>query len=270
MPKSSEIKSKLFQLAKSVSPILSMSDITRYCPDVHYDSCMVTLQRMHKQGDLIQPWKGVYIISPDEYFNGNEVHVREYLDVIMRYTGRGYYVALQNSIEELVPSYDAPHLSFHVIVDGKGLPSSNGKTSPPLSLSYSRLIPYSYIFNKETKYGNINIATAELTAIDLVTYIDATGGFQAIVEALKALSSKLNFRRMKEDIFEYRTAANIQRLGYIIENILDMPAKAQPLHDLLDKRYDKFYARNLLAPALPKSGNIDKRWQLDVNIELKR
>ena len=102
----------------------------------------------------------------------------------------------------------------------------------------------------------------------MVTYPNVTGSLQSSVDALKVLTPKLNFRRLKEDIFEYRTAANIQRLGYIIENVMGMPAKAQPLHDLLDKRYNNVYARNLLASSLSKTLNINKRWQLDVNIEL--
>ena len=133
----------------------------------------------------------------------------------------------------------------------------------------NKLHPAPYVIEKEVKYGKLNLPTAELLAVDLVAYTHAIGGIQASVNALRVLCSKLNFRKLHDDIFEYRSAANIQRLGYIIENVLGKPAKAQPLHDLLDKRYNKIYARNALASALPLSHKIDKRWQLDVNVELE-
>ena len=264
-----KVKELLFRLAKDVSPIMTISDIENYYPDLPRNTYICTLQRMQKCGEAMLPWKGIYIISPKEYFGEGEVHVREYLDVIMRNSGRGYYVALKDAIAELITSYENDCKTFHVIEDGKGLPNSLGKTVPALSLNYTKHVPSSYIYTKETRFGYIKFATAELTAIDLVTYIDSIGGLQASVDALKVLSSKLNFRRLNDDIFEYRSAANVQRLGYIIENVLGKPAKAQPLHDLLDKRYNKVYARNALASALPLSHKIDKRWQLDVNIELK-
>ena len=143
------------------------------------------------------------------------------------------------------------------------------RTNPTLSLSYSNHIPSQYLIQKLTKYGTINVSSIELTAIDFISYCNTIGGLQESVEAIKALISKLDFKRLNIDIFEFRTAANIQRLGYIIENVIGMPEMAQPLHDLLDVRYNKVYARNLLASALPATHtNINKRWQLDINVEL--
>jgi len=211
-----------------------------------------------------------YIYSPQTYFGTNDVHIREYLDVIMSKINIQYYVSMQDALCEMFPSYCKECTSeYQIMIDNPGMSGLLGKTTPKPFFLRNKIHPLPYIIKKETKYGKLNLASAELLAVDFVAYNHAIGGLPASVEALKVLSSKLNFRRLKDDIFEYRTAANIQRLGYIIENVLGMPAKAQPLHDLLDKRYNKVYARNLLASALPKSGNIDKRWQLDINIDLK-
>ena len=268
MPKISKFKTTLIEIAKDISPIVSMGDMENLFPETTYDGYKSTLMRMQKRGEVLLVWKGIYIINPKEYFGGEYVHLKEYLDVVMHNMNKDYYVSLRGAMAEYSPStYNFEY--YDIIVERPGLHGTVGDTKPSAYFVNSASVPSSYIINKETRYGSFRLATRELLAIDLITYPNVLGSLQASVNVLKVLLPRLNFRRLQEDIFKYRTAANIQRLGYIIENVLDKPAKAQPLHDLLDKRYNKVYARNALASALPLSHKIDKRWQLDVNIELE-
>lgn len=219
--------------------------------------------------ELLRPWKGVYVVNPKENF-GETIHLREYLDIIMSKCDRGYYVTLYDAIAELVPNYVPKDQSqYYVMMNGYSFTKSLGQTMPKMKLCYSINFPTPYIYTSKTKFGKLNVATPELLALDIVAYKNAVGGLHESVRLLDVIKSKLNFRRLQEDIFEYRTEATMQRLGYIIENVLGKPAKAQPLHDLLVKH------RQVLPPNPLSLGQsidgcpFDERWGVHVNEELK-
>ena len=270
MPKKSEIREKIQEYVLNNSPVFSKSEFLNSYPTINGDSLVTTLGRMTKEGIAFQPWRGIYVCFPQEKYGSEDVHLREYLNTIMINVGIQYYITMFDALQELIPSYCKENTSeYQIMIDNPGMGGLLGKTSPRPRFLKNKLHPAPYVVSTKTKYGKLNIPTAELLGIDFISYAHTIGGLQESVNALKILTTKLDFERLNADIFEFRTAANIQRLGYIIENVLGMAEMAQPLHDLLDVRYNKVYARNLLASALSATHtNINKRWHLDVNVEL--
>ena len=270
MPKKSLIKPLIAEYASDICPIFTTELMYTAFPKLKKSALKGALNSLVRQGIIETPWKSVYIFSPHMYFGPNVVHLREYLNIIMNNSGINYYVGLLDALHELCPSYKKTETYYQVMIDLDGMNGIVGKTFPRPVFFKSKHYPSPYIIQKHKKYTTLNVPTAELLAVDLISYAHAIGGLQESVNALKILTAKLDFKRLNIDIFEFRTASNIQRLGYIIENVLGMAEMAQPLHDLLDVRYNKVYARNLLASALSATHtNINKRWHLDVNVELK-
>ena len=271
MSKNSIYKELIIQYAQETCPIITKDDFLERYPDLSNSGFLSTIKRMIASQELLRPWKGVYIVSPKENFEGT-VHLREYLDFIMSKCKRGYYVTLYDAIAELIPTYEIKDPSlYYVMVSDEGMSSrEHGSTTPKLKHCYCNHFPKPYVYTRKTKFGKLNVATAELLAIDLISHSNTIGGLQESVRLLDVIKSKLNFRRLQEDIFEYKSIANVQRLGYIIENVLGKPAKAQPLYELLSKRCD-FLQKKSLALGLPTDGcDFDKRWAILVNEELMK
>lgn len=89
----------------------------------------------------------------------------------------------------------------------------------------------------------IYYSNAELTAIDIVHYEQYIGGLSRAATILDELAEKLDFRRASDNLFNYTSIATIQRLGYILDDILEQKEIAEVLHsELLTyvKRLDIF------------------------------
>lgn len=79
----------------------------------------------------------------------------------------------------------------------------------------------------------IYYSNAELTAIDIVHYEQYIGGLSRAATILDELAEKLDFRKASDNLFNYTSIATIQRLGYILDDILEQKEIAEVLHSEL-------------------------------------
>ena len=122
---------------------------------------------------------------------------------------------------------------------------------------------------RQTWNGFINISSPELTAVDLLTYQDKIGGVTRAATVLAELAEKLDFGRLDELFVKSVPVTSLQRLGYILDVVLEEQAVADSIHNIL-KVAGKTLQAVPLKPGKPANGcDLNARWKVVVNQEIE-
>ena len=73
----------------------------------------------------------------------------------------------------------------------------------------------------------------ELTAVDLLTYQAKTGNVSQTATVLAELSKKLDFGHLNADFVKEVPVTSLQRLGYILDEVLEKGETAESVFNLL-------------------------------------
>lgn len=111
----------------------------------------------------------------------------------------------------------------------------------------------------------IYYSNAELTAIDIVQYEQYIGGLSRAATILDELAEKLDFRRSSDNLFNYTSTATIQRLGYILDDILEQKEIAEVLHAELLTYVKRFRYIPLSKQKTDENAEKNARWKVNIN-----
>ena len=222
-----------------------------------------TLSREVKKGRIMIPIQGFYVIIPDEYALRGFAPQSFYLDAMMTHMGRKYYVALMSAGSYYGACHQAP-MTFSVMLEH---PTIRDKKTVKYSTRffYRTSIPMEYVERRQTRTGYINVSCPELTAVDLVTYQARSGSVTRAATVLAELVEKTDFRKYGTAFLKVAPTACFQRLGYILDVILEESEAADVVYGLLKE------ASVRLQPAALKPGKatdgcgLDPRWKILVN-----
>ena len=184
-------------------------EVAQAFPNMSVGSIARALTREVSKGRIMSPLRGFYVIVPNEYVLRGAVPQSFYLDDMMHHLGRKYYVALLSAA-----SY---HGASHQV---------------PLRFSVSH-IPEAYVERRQTRTGYINVSCPELTAVDLLTYQAKTGSISRAATVLAELAEKLDFGRLRADFVKKVPVTSLQRLGYILDEVLEEGETAESVYSLL-------------------------------------
>jgi predicted transcriptional regulator of viral defense system len=121
------------------------------------------------------------------------------------------------------------------------------------------------IVQKKTPAGYINVSSPELTALDFFDYIHKFG-INRITTVLQELSEEMKPSLLLKIAKQYPNTAAIQRLGYILDNIVS----AEKLSDTLWKALkERTIFPVSLSPQKEKQGETDNKWKIIKNMEIE-
>ena len=174
-------------------------------------------ERLQKQGVLLRPRNGFYVIVPPQFLNWGAPPPSWYLDDLMRFLNEPYYVGLLKAAELHGAAHQAV-MEFQVVTNRQLKPVDAGRSRivfyyrKDLSAVTSEIIPH------KTDSGSMQLASPELTAWDLMRYIQASGGINQVATVLTELGPKLRPDRLAglAPAFE---RATLQRLGFLLDRI---------------------------------------------------
>ena len=212
-------------------PTFSVDDVRQTFPDYSEQVIKNELFRLSKQGILCPVYKGFYVIIPPQYAAKRMVPPIYYIDQLMSYLNKPYYICLLNAAEILGAAHQRPQKFSVMTVFPKSSVSSSKNNS--LVWGYRKEIPSDFLLFKNSETGVIYYSNAELTAIDIVHYEQYIGGLSRAATILDELAEKLDFRKASDNLFNYTSIATIQRLGYILDDILEQKEIAEVLHSEL-------------------------------------
>jgi len=223
-----------------------------------------SIYRLIEKGRVYSAWRGFYVIVPDEHALKGFVPPIEYIDSLMAYTVHKYYVGLLSAAAIYGAGHQQPQI-LTVVTDSNDIRS---KWNNSIRFFAKAAISESYLVEQNAGYGKVILSSPELTALDLIYYENRIGGLDRAVEIISELV--LDFGKPGDDIWqEYHTPV-IQRLGYILEDVLGFEESGADVYSRVQTVGINF-RKTLLDPKTKPSGGSfheNNKWKIIVNCEL--
>lgn len=242
-------------------------DIEKQFPSLGKEYMRTCLSRLVAKAKIISPWRNFYVIMPIEYSLKGIIPPVFYMDQLMAYLGKRYYVSLLNA----AAFYGASHQraqTFSVTVE---LPSIRNTSRNGTSILFftKKEIQSEFIRKHKTQSGYINVSSPELTAIDLIENEKSVGGLNRVCTVLNELVDAMNLDSLNDSFFKASPVPVFQRLGYILEHILER-------EDLAESLYSEILTAGLKLRRVPFKINkpiegceVEKKWKVIINQEIE-
>lgn len=244
-------------------PTFSVEDVRLAFPAYSRQVIRNELFRLSLQGILYSAYRGFYVIIPPHYAAKRIVPPLYYIEQLMSYLNKPYYISLLNAAEILGAAHQRPQTVSVTTVEPK--PSVSSTKNNSLVWVYRKEIPSDFLLSKNSETGVIHYSNAELTSIDIVQYEQHIGGLSRAATILDELTDKMDFRGASEKLFNYTSIATIQRLGYILEKVLGRDEIAEIVYTEL-KLYAKRFRFVPLSTHRPDAdAEKDTRWKVNIN-----
>jgi predicted transcriptional regulator of viral defense system len=183
-------------------------------------------ERLQRHGRLFRPRCGFYVVVPPQHRSWGAPPPSWYIDDLMRFIARPYYVGLLKAAELHGATHQAV-TEFQVVTDRQLAPIEAGRSV--LKFFFRKAIGdvADGIDEHKTDTGRMKVSSPELTALDLLRYPTAGVGLDNIATVLTDLGERLDVSRLSRlaKAFERTTT---QRLGYLLDH-LGYGAHAEPL-----------------------------------------
>ncbi len=231
------------------------------------NSLKTSLSRLVKKGIIISPWQNFYVTVPTEYRLRGEVPPSFYIDHLMKYLGRDYYVSLL-SAAALNGSGHQRTMVFQVTVNGTPI-RSGIKNGIRLDFTLRNSLPMVYVKQVKTQMGFMNVSSPDLTALDLVLNEEKVGGLSRVAEVLIELAENMNFDESNTELIDFFNAPVIQRLGYLLDFIEEHKLADRLL--MLAQKREKLFRKIRLKQSKPHTEDmtINGRWKVIINQEIE-
>ncbi|MBD1259819.1 type IV toxin-antitoxin system AbiEi family antitoxin [Maribacter polysiphoniae] len=221
------------------------------------------LYRLKKENKLAQVRKEFYVIVPPQYFHQGILPTTYFLDDMMKFLKRDYYLGLYSAAALHGAGHQQP-MQSQIIIQKPALRDIKTKNQH-LSFFTKSSWNNDWLVKKKTEAGYVLVSSPELTAIDIVHYHKQIGGLNRVVLVLEELSENLKSSKLmaaaKDSSFP-----TIQRLGYLLEQIGETRLAAGLL-TVLDS--DKTNTAPLSLSHKNKSGFKNEQWNLIINAEIE-
>jgi len=221
------------------------------------------LFRLKSKGQVAQVRQGFYVIVPPEYSSSGILPIYSFIDQMMVWLGRYYYVGLLSAASIHGSSHQEPMESFIMI-----RPPALRKISHR-NLVINFLLKSSWdernIIKKKTDAGYINVSSPELTALDLL-FFNNWLGINRATEIVSGLTEEMNPAVLMQTARKFPVTSTIQRLGYLLDCKLGQEKMASVLEKVLGER--KVHAVPL-SPNRERKGEICSRWKIIQNLEVE-
>lgn len=230
------------------------------------DAIKLALSRLVRKRRIISVRRSFYVIVPPEYSEMGILPPPLFIEELMAFLAKPYYVGLLSAAALHGAGHQQPQ-EFYVVTVKPTMRQTICK-DVRINFSVKSNMPEFGVEELKTDTGMIKVSSPELTALDLIQFENSIGGLNRVVTLLDELAEKLDPIKLQTFVANNNTGtAYLQRLGFILEKILDFKDPAQIIYDNLQTRN---CFRIPLKPGAPKTGfPMDKRWKVFENITLE-
>ena len=219
------------------------------------------LRRLKQKGRIASPRRGFYVVVPPEYRAAGCPPASWFIDDLMSYLGRHYYVGLLTAAALHGAGHQQP-MVFQVVADRATRPMQAARVR--IEVHTSRTVTVMPVTRAETETGSMAVATPETTAFDLVRFFSAAGHWNNVATVLSELAEKIDADRLVE-VAALVQLPDVQRLGYLL-TLVGKGELADPLAGWLAKRRTTVIR---LRTDRPRGDvDVDSRWRLIPNEEI--
>lgn len=221
------------------------------------------LYRLKKENKLAQVRKEFYVIVPPQYSHQGILPTTYYLDDMMQFLKREYYLGLYSAAAIHGAGHQQP-MQSQIIIQKPALRDIKAKNQH-LTFFTKDSWNNDWLDKKKTDAGYVLVSSPELTAIDIVHYHKQIGGLNRVVPVLQELTENLKSSKLIA-IAKDSSFPTIQRLGYLLEQLSETKL-AESLSNVLAA--NKTNTAPLSLSHKNKTGFKDEKWNLIINSQLE-
>lgn len=241
----------------------SVSELHDVFPERSTSVIKTDLRRLYVSGRIQLVYRGFYVIVPVQYQLKGVVPPTYYINELMAYLRKPYYVGLLSAAAVHGAAHQRVMETQVVTIPPRSRTSRNNL----ISWHYRQQIPSHLLVTKNAEMGTIKYSNAALTAVDLVQFATNIGGYGRAATVLAELMEAVDINKM-ESVVPFTTTATLQRLGYLLEFVLCEQEKADTLYWLLREHKTSYKTiplskEHAIAPAE------HNRWCVNANIEIE-
>jgi predicted transcriptional regulator of viral defense system len=242
----------------------SFQEVREKFPNLSEQGVKNALNRLVSKTKIVPVFKGFYAIIPIGYALRGMLPPELYIDDLMKYLNRTYYISLLNAAVFYGAAHQQPQV-FSVITTFPPLRDTTKKGSKIMYVSTRKIIPQNWLKAFRTENGDIWVSTPELTAVDLITFQKEIGGLNRACTVLYELAETINFEILDKNFFDYAPVSTIQRLGYLLENELEQTELAEKLFVKSQEFGLKFTKIPLKHGKTAENSNTNTKWKIIIN-----
>ncbi len=221
----------------------------------------VGMNRLRKQRLAFSPARGLYGFVPPNYRSWGVLPADWFVDDLMRYLKRDYYVGLLSAAALHGSAHQRPQV-FQIVTDKSMANRDIGRVR--LRFFKSSAIAQANTETINTPTGTMVVAGKETTVSDLVAHPRASGGFSNIATIVSEIGALDGGKLARASAVLPRSHA--RRLGWLVERY------AESTPDLKALRQQAAPDRGTpspLSPSGPRRGRVDERWGLWINTDVE-
>ena len=224
------------------------------------------LTRLVSKKKISSVWKGFYVIIPIEYQSKGIIPEVFFIDWLMKFLERDYYVSLLNAAAFYGAAHQQPQ-EFTVITTPPSLRSTQ-KKGIKINFNNKATILERFTEQRKTPTGYIRISSPELTASDLIQFEKEIGGMNRATTVLNELAESCNFSKLTKEFFQYVPTPVIQRLGYLLDEVLECQSQAANLYSCVKKCDIPFRKTPLKNSNSIANCESNKKWKIIINEQI--
>ena len=222
------------------------------------------LYRLKKKNAIAQIRQGFYVIIPPEYSHTGMLPVYLFIDDLMQFIKRDYYLGLFSAAALHGAGHQQP-MNSQIIIKRPSLRNIKNKK---LNLDFftKGIWNAEDIIQRKTDAGYIKVSSPEYTILDLIYYHKKIGGINRLLPILEDLIEEISSAKLTKTAKRFNHTTTIQRLGFILDELFGLEKLSDALFKILkNKKINKiplsFSKKNI-------KGNINNRWKIIINTHL--
>ena len=229
---------------------------------ISYKAILQGIHRLVAKGALVMIHQGFYVIITPTYAHQKMLPTTLFIDQLMRYMKRTYYVGLYSAAALHSAGHQQP-MATQVLIKKPSLRAIK-KSNLYIRWFVSSSWTDDATQQLKTDSGYFQVSTPVTALLDLIEYHKRIGGLNRLLPIVDELCEEVDAKELSIRIQNYPTAV-IRRTGYILEH-LGLTDLAAPCYAHADKVRMKETRLSLSHEG--HDAPIDDRWNLFINTSL--
>lgn len=185
----------------------------------------------------------------------------------MAYLRKPYYVCMLSAAELLGAAHQRPQQFSVMTVLPRGQNVSTRNVM--INWFYRDSLPEDTLIIRNTETGTIRISNPLLTAADLVQNQQHVGGLSRVATILEELTDQIDIERQFQPLVPFIKTVTWQRLGYLLENIIEDSTTANQLYEELRSSAVRLIYKPLSTSTDDNPSQRDNRWKININVQIE-
>jgi len=234
--------------------------------DISAEALSKSLQRLIQKKEATRIRKEFYVVVPPEYRNRGVLPPLLFIADLMNFLNRDYYTGLLNAAAFYGAAHQQPQEFFVITTKPVLIPIRTQKLK--INFCYKKHWREEDIIQRKTDTGYLNVSSPELTALDLIYYHPRIGGLNRATTVLQELAESIDAEKLVTTAKHYGQIATIQRLGFLLDEILGGKQLVRPLLTYL-KTIPHYPVLLLTQKENPHTKGAGNGWKVIANTEIE-